>query len=221
MVYSDDFTHGRATYYTDNTQGSCRYGTDIPEFYAAYPNVQEGFDGSCGRCFEVACDPTSFSDGFGEWQDRAHVCHDVKKSVVVKIVDSCPCYQADNYWSNKRWCCGDMQHIDLADNVFAQLADTKWGVIGLKWRQADCSRLGVRYIDGDSTSNSQSNSSPAAQSNQEPTQSNQQSEPAPNTPTADQGAQSYQVPGGVQVVVVDPSGNSQAPTPPSIRKSAW
>lgn len=39
------------------------------------------------RCFEVACDPTSFSDGFGEWQDRAHVCHDVKKSVVVKIVD--------------------------------------------------------------------------------------------------------------------------------------
>lgn len=135
--------------------------------------------------------------------------------IVVQLYPSGKEVSSSNKYDAEYWL------TNLILSVNAQLADTKWGVIGLKWRQADCSRLGVRYIDGDSTSNSQSNSSPAAQSNQEPTQSNQQSEPAPNTPTADQGAQSYQVPGGVQVVVVDPSGNSQAPTPPSIRKSAW
>lgn len=30
------------------------------------------------------------------------------------ITDTCPCVYPDNYASNKRWCCGDMYHLDLS-----------------------------------------------------------------------------------------------------------
>lgn len=31
--------------------------------YAAWPDVQEGFGTSCGRCLEVACVNSAFNDG--------------------------------------------------------------------------------------------------------------------------------------------------------------
>ena len=40
-----------------------------------------------------------------------------------------------NAYSNKRWCCGDMYHLDLSAYTFEKLADKKWGVIGIKYRQ--------------------------------------------------------------------------------------
>lgn len=45
---ADGYFHGRATFYDDNQQGSCHYGTNIPEAYAAWPDSQEGFAQSCG-----------------------------------------------------------------------------------------------------------------------------------------------------------------------------
>lgn len=36
-----------------------------------------------------------------------------------------------NYYSNKRWCCGDMDHFDISVWAFERLASTKWGVIAL------------------------------------------------------------------------------------------
>lgn len=30
------------------------------------------------------------------------------------VTDTCPCHYPNNYASNKRWCCGDMPHIDLS-----------------------------------------------------------------------------------------------------------
>lgn len=38
---------------------------------------------------------------------------------------------AANYYSNKRWCCGDMDHFDISVWAFERLASTKWGVIAL------------------------------------------------------------------------------------------
>ncbi|GBF90955.1 hypothetical protein Rsub_03810 [Raphidocelis subcapitata] len=136
-----EWSTGRATFYDDNTQGSCRYGTKIPSMYAAWPDVQEGFGASCGRCLEVACIDSTFNDGYGKYMDRSSACYDQKRSVVVKIVDSCPCIH-QNAYSNRRWCCGDMKHVDLGRAAFKALADEKWGVIGLRWRYVDCSRLG-------------------------------------------------------------------------------
>lgn len=138
---------GRATFYDDNKQGSCHFGKDIPDMYAAWPDTMRGFKGSCGRCIEVACVGKNFTDNYGGLLERSSSCHDTTRTVVVKIVDSCPCIH-QNAYSNRRWCCGDMKHIDLGRAAFKQLAPERWGVIGLKWRVVSCSLLGKnRTID--------------------------------------------------------------------------
>ncbi len=71
----------------------------------------------------------------GNWLDRNHVCHDSSASLVVEITDTCPCYYPSNAYSNKRWCCGDMPHLDLSTWAFEKLAEKKWGVIGIEWRR--------------------------------------------------------------------------------------
>lgn len=43
---------------------------------------------------------------YGKAFDRTAVCHDPEKSLLVRVVDSCPCHYPSNYYSNKRWCCG-------------------------------------------------------------------------------------------------------------------
>jgi hypothetical protein len=42
--------------------------------------------------------------------ERSSSCYDESRTVVVKIVDSCPCVHANAY-SNARWCCGDMKWV--------------------------------------------------------------------------------------------------------------
>jgi hypothetical protein len=49
--------------------------------------------------------------GYGQWLDRKSSCRDPAASVIVKITDSCPCSYPGNYYSNKRWCCGDMVRV--------------------------------------------------------------------------------------------------------------
>ncbi|GMH39372.1 hypothetical protein BSKO_07270 [Bryopsis sp. KO-2023] len=140
---------GRATYYGDEPwawsihEGSCGYGDiweDEPLGWdvAALPDVHYEFAGSCGKCYEVACNPMGFNDNYGNHLDRNNVCQDSSKSVVVKITDTCPCNYATNSYSNKRWCCGDMDHFDLSIWAFEKLAEKKWGVIGLKYRPVPC-----------------------------------------------------------------------------------
>jgi hypothetical protein len=55
-----------------------------------------------------------FADGYGQWLDRQNVCYNDYSSVVIMVTDTCPCVYPDNYASNKRWCCGDMYHLDLS-----------------------------------------------------------------------------------------------------------
>lgn len=140
---------GRATYYGDEPwlwdihHGSCGYGyiwEDEPLGWdvAALPDVHYEYSGSCGNCYEVACDPSGFSDNYGNYLDRKHACHDSEASVVVRITDTCPCNYAGNSFSNKRWCCGDMDHFDLSVWAFEKLAPLRWGVVALKYRPVSC-----------------------------------------------------------------------------------
>ncbi|KAI8467129.1 MAG: WD40-repeat-containing domain protein [Monoraphidium minutum] len=118
-------------YYLDKTVGT---GWDI----AAISDVASDFQGSCGRCYEIACDPQWVKDGYGEGFDRKDVCHDAGQSLVVTVTDTCPCHYPDNYYSNKRWCCGDAYHFDISIWAFERLADSKWGVIGIRYREVPC-----------------------------------------------------------------------------------
>eukprot|EP01025_Chloroclados_australasicus_P038218 TRINITY_DN391_c0_g1_i2.p1 TRINITY_DN391_c0_g1~~TRINITY_DN391_c0_g1_i2.p1 ORF type:complete len:394 (-),score=45.76 TRINITY_DN391_c0_g1_i2:1786-2967(-) len=140
---------GRATFYGNEPwwwsihYGSCGYGYLCPEEgtgwdVAALADVMPEYSGSCGRCYEVQCNPTYFTDGYGQTLDRVNVCRDPSASVVVTVTDTCPCVYATNAYSNKRWCCGDMNHLDLSVWAFEKLTEHRWGVIGLKYREVPC-----------------------------------------------------------------------------------
>jgi rare lipoprotein A (peptidoglycan hydrolase) len=85
------------------------------------------------------------SSSLGPWQG----CQDAgKRSVVVKISDSCPCNHPNT--SNKRWCCGDAQHFDLSYSAFDVIAQRDRGVVDLKVRQVSCDLQGQTiYYQGD------------------------------------------------------------------------
>lgn len=145
-----DWKAGRGTMYGADAwsihQGSCAYGyirEDEPLGWnvAALPDVSPYYVDSCGTCFEVRCNPSSFTDGYGEYLDRSGACYDPEASLVFRITDTCPCVYPTNAYSNKRWCCGDsgLEHFDLSIWGFERLADTKWGVIGLQFRPVPCS----------------------------------------------------------------------------------
>lgn len=76
--------------------GSCGFGYQWPDVgtgfdVAAIADAAPEFGGSCGRCYEVKCDPQSaVPDGYGQTHERSSVCYDTSKTVVVRTVDNCP-----------------------------------------------------------------------------------------------------------------------------------
>eukprot|EP01024_Parvocaulis_polyphysoides_P018031 TRINITY_DN17957_c0_g3_i2.p1 TRINITY_DN17957_c0_g3~~TRINITY_DN17957_c0_g3_i2.p1 ORF type:complete len:428 (+),score=50.07 TRINITY_DN17957_c0_g3_i2:166-1284(+) len=144
-----DWRDGRATFYGHEHwlwnihEGSCDYGYLCPNEgtgwdVAALPDAHPEYKGACGRCYEVKCHGVFFQDSFKNQLDRSSVCYDDNASVVVRVVDTCPCNDVKSQYSNQRWCCGDMEHIDLSIWAFEKLAHPKWGVIGLKYRPVPC-----------------------------------------------------------------------------------
>jgi hypothetical protein len=100
--------------------------------------VAPDYQGSCGKCKEVRCRNSNFADGYGQWLERANVCFNNYASVVVMVTDTCPCQYPGNYYSNKRWCCNDMYHLDMSVWAYEKLAERKWGVIAVSWRDVPC-----------------------------------------------------------------------------------
>eukprot|EP01025_Chloroclados_australasicus_P009021 TRINITY_DN1340_c0_g2_i1.p2 TRINITY_DN1340_c0_g2~~TRINITY_DN1340_c0_g2_i1.p2 ORF type:complete len:438 (-),score=44.92 TRINITY_DN1340_c0_g2_i1:1668-2813(-) len=140
---------GRATFFGHEEQtwsiheGSCGFGYQCKHEgngwnVAAIPSTDPDFQGACGSCYEVKCNSVYFQDNFGKVLDRSSVCYDSHSSVVVKIVDACPCNDNTLPYQAWRWCCGDMNHLDLSVWAFEKLADPKWGLIGIKYRKVEC-----------------------------------------------------------------------------------
>jgi hypothetical protein len=100
---------------------------------AALPDTFDGYPGSCGRCYELKCRGIQAVAADGSVDlPRFDACSDESKSIVIKVVDTCPCV------GNEKWCCGDVPHFDLGKEAFARLAPVGKGIIGLKWRQVPC-----------------------------------------------------------------------------------
>eukprot|EP00878_Enallax_costatus_P000654 GHUV01000760.1.p1 GENE.GHUV01000760.1~~GHUV01000760.1.p1 ORF type:complete len:218 (+),score=35.21 GHUV01000760.1:224-877(+) len=138
---------GRATFYGKDGwsihTGSCGYGyldenAGTGWDVAALADAAWDYSNSCGKCKEVKCKNMWFKDGYGQQLDRSNVCFDQAASVVVTIVDTCPCSYPGNYYSNKRWCCGDMYHMDISLWSYEKLAPTDKGVIAIEWRDVPC-----------------------------------------------------------------------------------
>eukprot|EP01024_Parvocaulis_polyphysoides_P055311 TRINITY_DN5649_c0_g1_i2.p2 TRINITY_DN5649_c0_g1~~TRINITY_DN5649_c0_g1_i2.p2 ORF type:complete len:127 (+),score=10.91 TRINITY_DN5649_c0_g1_i2:111-491(+) len=108
VVSGQEWRYGRGTFYGNEPwywsihYGSCGYGYICPEEgtgwdVAALSDLHYEYSGSCGRCYEVKCNPTFFRDGYGQTLDRTNVCHDIDASVLITIVDTCPCNYAQPY----------------------------------------------------------------------------------------------------------------------------
>ncbi|PSC75221.1 hypothetical protein C2E20_1964 [Micractinium conductrix] len=104
-------------------------------------------------------------DAYGKQFDRSSVCYNTVQSLLIRVVDSCPCYYPGNYYSNKRWCCGDVDHMDMSVWAFEKLADKKWGVIGIqRWnpQQGPIMVQGWQFGDPTGSSSERRASSAAA-----------------------------------------------------------
>jgi hypothetical protein len=67
------------------------------------------------------------------------------------ITDQCPCHYPDNYASNKRWCCGDIYHLDLSvwayERVCSYSSSQVPTCMPATWRPRQLSRVGIEtYI---------------------------------------------------------------------------
>ncbi|KAI3429475.1 hypothetical protein D9Q98_005566 [Chlorella vulgaris] len=141
---------GRGTFYGIGKwsihSGACGFGCISEDQPAGWDVVAlsdqfPGFAGSCGRCYEIRCNPATVKDGYGASFDRTHACIDPSTSLLVRVADACPCSYPNNWYSNKRWCCGDVDHMDISVWAFEKLADKKWGVIGIQYRPVPCNKL--------------------------------------------------------------------------------
>lgn len=143
---------GRSTFYGGPSdpwsihKGACEFGylysTDpLGWDVAAMNDGNPLYEDSCGRCVEVKCDPRVINDNYGASYDRTGACYNQDYSVVLRITDDCPCTYPPNSYSNKRWCCNDIEHLDMSVWAFEKLAQTKWGVIGLKYRSVPCTQV--------------------------------------------------------------------------------
>lgn len=111
---------------------------------AAMPDVMADYGGSCGRCYEVKCRGIQAISADGVVNlPRYDACYNTSKSIVVKIVDTCPCN------GNEKWCCGDMDHLDLGKEAFGRLAPEGKGIIGLNYRPVPCSKKYREATDED------------------------------------------------------------------------
>lgn len=109
-------------------------GFDIAAFADSMPE----YPNSCGTCYEVACKSAHVKDSNGKTLDRTATCHDEKRTVIVMISDTCPCYYPANAFSNMRWCCGDQPHMDLSTNAFGKIARRDDGVAAIRYRRVAC-----------------------------------------------------------------------------------
>eukprot|EP00798_Chlamydomonas_sp_ICE-L_P027615 gene27615-7252_t len=147
---------GRATFFGQDgwsiMKGSCGFGdirADEPLGWnvAAMADAMWDYPDACGRCLEVKCSPGTFTDNYGSKLDRRSACRDQSASLILRITDTCPCSYKPNQWSNKRWCCGDSDHIDMSWVAFERLAPQKWGVIKIQYREIDCEHQPQRLAE--------------------------------------------------------------------------
>ncbi|KAL6759212.1 hypothetical protein V8C86DRAFT_3092068 [Haematococcus lacustris] len=89
------------------------------------------------RCYAIRCKPGTFKDNLGQTISRDNDCFNTNP-VVVTITDTCPCDKPNNAYSNKRWCCGDMDHFDIGVWAFKKFADPSKGVVQIEYMETPC-----------------------------------------------------------------------------------
>ncbi|GLJ19695.1 hypothetical protein SUGI_0356760 [Cryptomeria japonica] len=130
----DSWKPGHATFYADQSMGGgCGYD-DLHSGYGiangALSSALFNNGATCGACYKIVCD----------WRQDPQWCLP-GTSIIITATNLCPANPALPS-DNGGWCNLPLEHFDLSEQAFLQIAKYKSGIVPIQYKRVHCKKNG-------------------------------------------------------------------------------